>query len=125
MLKNLEYEWARFVMRHLCSTNFFYHFVSVILFWSGPILFLATFNWYFWILYVLSGPVGGIGHILGLDPGIDVREATSSPTAAFMATYMVIRVIIGQYPKDVRWAREYYRNSEHISPRANLSEMGG
>jgi hypothetical protein len=118
MLKNLEHEWATFVMRHLCSTNFFYHLLSVILCWLGIILFFATFNWHYCILYVLSGPVGSIGHIIGSDPGIDVREATSSPTAAFMATYMVLRVIVGQYPKDIRWAKEYYKNSEHTSPRA-------
>lgn len=116
MFDNLEYEWSRFVMRHMCMTNFFFHFLSVVLFWAGPILFLLTFNWYYWILFFISGGVGSIGHVIGSDPGIDVREATSSPTAAMMATYMVYRVIIGQYPKDMEKAKAFFANSDYPSP---------
>ncbi|OUS32544.1 hypothetical protein A9Q99_00275 [Gammaproteobacteria bacterium 45_16_T64] len=116
MFKNLDYEWARFVMRHRCSTNFFYHLLSVILFWIGPVLFFVTNNWYFWILFFISGLVGGIGHIVGTDPGIDKREATSSPTAALMATYMVFRVIVGKYPNDIEQAIAFFKSSDRPSP---------
>lgn len=116
MFKDLDYEWAKFVMRHRCSTNFFYHLLSVILFWLGPILFLATMNWYYWILFFVSGGIGSIGHILGTDPGINVREATSSPTAALMATYMVFRVIIGKYPEDIERAMAYFKGADRPSP---------
>ncbi|MCG8671704.1 MAG: hypothetical protein MI867_20030 [Pseudomonadales bacterium] len=120
MFKNLDQEWARFVMRHMCPTNFFYHFLSVVLFWGGPILFFITFDWYYWILFFISGGVGSIGHIIGSDPGIDVREATSSPTAAMMATYMVFRVLVGKYEKDVERAKAFYASSGQTSPRADM-----
>ena len=114
---NYEYEWANFVMRHRCPTNFFYHFLSVVLFCAGPILFFATGNWYYWILFFISGAVGGIGHIIGTDPGINFKEATHSPLAAMMATYMVFRVLIGQYDKDVKKATAFFENSDFQSPR--------
>ena len=116
MFKNPDYEWATFIMRHRCTTNFFYHFLSVVLFWAGPILYFATSNIYYWILFFISGAVGGIGHIIGTDPGINFREATSSPAAALMASYMVIRVMVGKYAKDKKWAEEFFENSEYSSP---------
>ncbi|MCG8314194.1 MAG: hypothetical protein MI976_13365, partial [Pseudomonadales bacterium] len=85
------------------------------------VLFFMTGNWYYWGLFFLSGPIGSIGHVIGTDPGINFKEATHSPLAAMMATYMVIRVIIGQYHKDVAKAYTYYENSDFISPREHLS----
>ncbi|MCG8315989.1 MAG: hypothetical protein MI976_22480 [Pseudomonadales bacterium] len=120
MFNNLEHDWANFVMRHLCPTNFFYHLLSVILFWSGPVLFFMTGNWYYWGLFFLSGPIGSIGHVIGTDPGINFKEATHSPMAAMMATYMVIRVILGQYHKDVARATAFYESGEYQSPRPQL-----
>ena len=105
--EKLDIEWLTFVSRHRCMTNLFYHSLSVFLFWSGPILFLVTWNWYYWILFFMSGGAGGIGHVVGTDPGINVRELAFSPAAAFMASYMVYRVATGKYHLDIARAEEY------------------
>ena len=66
---------------------------------------------------MVSGAVGSIGHIIGSDPGVDFKEATHSPAAALMATYMVIRTILGLYKYDVVRAKAFYAHSEFPSPR--------
>jgi hypothetical protein len=91
----------------------------VIFFWGGPLLFIITQNWYFWIMFFVSGMIGSIGHLIGTDPGVNLREATSSPAAALMATYMVVRVILGKYQKDIIQAEAYF--VESTEKRGDLS----
>jgi hypothetical protein len=97
--------WDLFVLRHHRPLNLAIHAVSFAMFWGGPIAAVATGEPVWLLAFFASGAVGAFGHWVSGDGGVDLREATRSPTVVFFVTRLFARLLTGRYSDDLRRAR--------------------
>jgi len=98
-------DWERFVVRHTARGNLVVHGVSFVFFWGGPVAALAAWDWRYLILYVVSGPLGALGHHLFEDGDVSVREATFQPAVPFYVTVMFWKLARGRWGDEIARAR--------------------
>jgi hypothetical protein len=98
--------WELFVLRHHRPLNLAIHACSFAMFWGGPVAALATGEPAWLVAFFASGAVGAFGHWISGDGGVDLREATRSPTVVFFVTRLFARLLLGRYGEDLRRARD-------------------
>ena len=100
--------WDLFVLRHNKRLNLQIHFIAFLMFYGGPIVALVTWNPWWMVAYVLSGPLGAFAHYVSGDGGVNLREATSSPLVVFYVTIMFFKIARRTYAADVEAAKSRY-----------------
>lgn len=100
--------WDLFVLRHNKRLNLQIHFVAFLMFYGGPVVALITWNPWWLVAYVLSGPLGAFAHYVSGDGGVNLREATSSPLVVFYVTIMFYKIACRTYANDVAIAKRRY-----------------
>ncbi len=102
-------DWDIFVLRHKSPVNTFFHLLSALMFWLGPILCLFLSNPWWIMLLFLSSPVGSIGHLLADDGPINIKEATSSLQALKFSTAMSALFVLGKFSKHILSAKKKFK----------------
>jgi hypothetical protein len=98
--------WDVFVLRHTKPANLWIHVVSFAMFWGGPLAALVLWEPWPLVFFVVSGGVGGLGHKVTGDSGVNLREATSSPLVVFYASKLVVLHLMGRYAEHIARAQE-------------------
>ena len=107
--------WDLFVLRHNKPLNLQIHFVAFLMFYGGPVAALITWDPWWLVAYVLSGPLGAFAHYISGDGGVNLREATSSPLVVFYVTIMFFKIACRTYAAEVSAARERYERLKALN----------
>lgn len=103
--------WDHFVLRHQKPGNLVVHFISMLMFYGGPLLAVWRWDWRWFVPFFLSGILGAIGHYAFGDGGVRVRETTSSPVVPLYVPWMFIRIACRRYHEDTARARRSYQRA--------------
>ena len=98
--------WDRFVLRHTNPLNLWVHFLSMLMYFVGPVLVLVTGNLWWWAAPILAGSVGAFGHWISADGGVSIREATIEMTVPLYVPLVFWKIMMGSYfTEDIPKAR--------------------
>lgn len=92
-------DWEVFVRRHKSPINLKIHLISASMFWAGAILSVSLWDWRWLIVFLISGPIGSLGHYISGDGKVSFREATHSLDAVHFASKVCLLYVLGQYQR--------------------------
>lgn len=102
--------WDIFVLKHQHPLNIALHILGILFFYS-VIFAIGKFH-NFWLLFALplTQLIGLAGHLFFECSHIDRQDAIFSWRASYCLGRMLLSVVLGQYPQEIRQRQERLRS---------------
>lgn len=98
--------WDIFVLKHQHPINIALHIVGILFFYGLLIAAWQLHNGWLLLALPLTQMIGLLGHLCFERSHIDLQDAIFSWRASYCLGRLLIRVLLGKYPKDIQQRQE-------------------